>query len=299
MHDAFRMMAWGLTLVLAAGCRSAGSREGDEHAGHAAPEGGTVVASSLTAGIPAGGAGAKARIAASPRHAEWVTIASGVTPGDSIRAWVVYPQRRDRAAVVVVIHEIFGLTPWVRGVADQLAADGFIAIAPDLLTSKNIPGSPTDPDPEAARAAIRTLDAAVVQKQIAAVAAYGMRLPAARGKYGVVGFCWGGSTSFMHAVSAPSLGASVVYYGGSPPVERLSSVRAPVLGLYGENDQRVNATIAPADSALDAMGRIFEREIYAGAGHGFLRAQDDPANLEASRRSWPRTIQWFRLHLGA
>ena len=280
-------------------CRSAGSMDGDEHAAHAS--GSASTASQRVTGIPAGAAEAQARITVSPRHAEWVMIPTGVTPKDSVRAWVVYPQRKDKAPVVVVIHEIFGLSPWIRAVTDQLAADGFIAIAPDLLTSKNIPGSPENPSPDTARAAIRTLDGAVVQRQIAAVGAYGMRLPAARPKYGIVGFCWGGSASFMHAVSAPTLGAAVVYYGGAPSTPLLSSVRAPVLGLYAENDQRVNATIPAADSTLRAQARTFEKEIFAGAGHGFLRAQAEPggANLMASQKAWPRTIQWFRKYLGA
>jgi carboxymethylenebutenolidase len=225
---------------------------------------------------------------------------NGGTP-DSVRAWIVYPERRDRAPVVVVVHEINGLTPWIRAVADQLAADGFIAIAPDLLTSRTIPGSPEDPSPEAARAAIRTLEEATVQRQLTAVANHAMSLPAAVRRYGIVGFCWGGSTSFMHAVRAPQLGASVVYYGSSPQLELLSSVRAPVLGLYGEQDARVNATIPGADSAMRALGRTFEKEVYPGAGHGFLRAQDGQqgANLAASVLAWPRTIQWFRRHLGS
>jgi len=123
--------------------------------------------------IPAGSVEAKARLNASPRHGEWAMIATGA--GDSLRSWVVYPERRDKAPVVVVIHEIFGLTPWVRAVADQLAADGFIAIAPDLMTAKNLPGTPEDGPPSAeATAAIRTLDPAVVQRQLDAVAAYGL-----------------------------------------------------------------------------------------------------------------------------
>jgi len=136
--------------------------------------------------------------------------------GDSIRAWVVYPERSGKAPVVLVVHEIFGLSSWVRGVADQLAADGFIAIAPDLLTMKNLPAGPDSVLAPLAQVAIRTLDPAWVQKQLDAVAQYGMSLPAAERKYGIVGFCWGGSVSFAHAAHAPGLGASVVYYGTSP-----------------------------------------------------------------------------------
>jgi carboxymethylenebutenolidase len=201
--------------------------------------------------------------------------------------------------VVLVVHEIFGLSSWVRSVADQLAADGFIAIAPDLLTMKNLPDGPDSVVAPLARAAISTLDPAWVQKQLAAVARYGMSLPAAEKKYGIVGFCWGGATSFAHAVSSPDLGASVVYYGTSPTAADLQSVRAPVLGLYGGSDARVNATIPAADSALRALGRTYVYTIYPGAGHGFLRQQTgmDGANLAAARAAWPATIAWFRKYL--
>ena len=247
--------------------------------------------------LPAGAAEAEARLAASPRHGEWVMIGTGGT--DSVRAWVVYPERRERAPVVLVVHEIFGLSPWIRAVADQFAAEGFIAVAPDLLTSKNIPGSPLNPNPDSARAAIRTLNHDDVHRQLSAVARYAMALPAASPKYGIVGFCWGGAVSFAHATRAPELGASVVYYGTSPSAADLANVRAPVLGLYGEDDARVNATIAPADSAMRALRKTYEHETYTGAGHGFLRAQDgrEGANLEATKRAWPRTVAWFKQHL--
>jgi carboxymethylenebutenolidase len=248
--------------------------------------------------IPAGAGEVQARLAASPRHGEWAMVSAG--PGDSVRAWVVYPERRTRAPVVVVVHEIFGLSGWVRGVADQLAAEGFIAIAPDLLSGKGIPTGPDgDPVRDSAVAAIRTLDPAAVQRRLDATARYAMALPAALPRYGVVGFCWGGGVSFAHAVHAPGLGASVVYYGVSPATDSLPRVRAPVLGLYGDNDARVNATIAPADSALRALGRTYEHQIFPGAGHGFLRQQDgqNGANLQAARAAWPRTVQWFHRYL--
>jgi carboxymethylenebutenolidase len=248
--------------------------------------------------MPAGANEVQARLAASPRHGEWAMVSAGA--GDSVRAWIVYPERRDRAPVVVVVHEIFGLSNWIRGVADQLAADGFIAIAPDLLSGKGIPVGPDgDPVRDSATAAIRTLDPAAVQRRLDATARYAMALPAALPRYGIVGFCWGGGVSFAHAAHAPNLGASVVYYGVSPPREVLPNVRAPVLGLYGDNDARVNATIAPADSVLGALGRTYQHQIFPGAGHGFLRQQDgqNGANLEASRAAWPRTVQWFHRYL--
>jgi carboxymethylenebutenolidase len=219
--------------------------------------------------------------------------------GDSVRAWVVYPERSTKAPVVLVVHEIFGLSSWVRSVADQLAADGFIAIAPDLLTMKNLPDGPDSVLAPLATAAIRTLDPVWVQKQLDAVAQYGMSLPAAQKRYGIVGFCWGGGVSFAHAVHSPTLGASVVYYGVSPKTSDLSSVRAPVLGLYGGNDARVDATIPAADSALRSLGRTYSYTIFPGAGHGFLRQQTgmNGANMAAATAAWPATIAWFRKYL--
>ena len=273
-----------------------GHMEHQEHAAHA-PSPAAVV--SQQSGLPAGAADARQRLAASPRHGEWVMVKTG--PADSVRAWVVYPERRDRAPVVLVVHEIYGLTDWIRAVADQLAADGFIAIAPDLLTTKNVPADPEtgEPSRDAAVSAIRTLDPDDVHRQLRAVAEYGMGLPAAMRTYGIVGFCWGGGVSFAHAVRVPELGAAVVYYGTSPAPEELSAVRAPVLGLYGGDDARVNATVPPADSAMKALGKTFEYEMYEGAGHGFLRQQDgrDGANLAATRAAWPRTVEWFRRYL--
>jgi carboxymethylenebutenolidase len=243
--------------------------------------------------LPADAEHALERLNSSPRHGEWVTVTEGA---DTVKSWVVYPERPDNAPVVVVVHEIFGLTHWVRAVADQMAAEGFIAIAPDLMTTYNLPEGPDGPERDAATSTIRTLDPDVVQRQISLVADYAMQLPAAQQTYGVVGFCWGGSTVFNHAVAAPNLGASVVYYGTSPATETLASVQAPVLGMYGGDDARVNSTIPTADSALSAMGKRYEPVIFDGAGHGFLRAQGgrDGANLLASQAAWPQTVAFFR-----
>ncbi|CAN5854924.1 hypothetical protein BH23GEM6_BH23GEM6_23900 [soil metagenome] len=254
-------------------------------------------AAAMDPALPAGAAEASARIAASPRHAEWAMIDAG--NGDSVRVWIIYPERSDRAPVVLVVHEIFGLTHWIRAVADQLAADGYIAAAPDLLSGAGVPEDESGPDPDSARAAIRTLAPADVQRRLTAVASWATALPAALPSYGIVGFCWGGTVSFEHAANAPGLGASVVYYGTSPSEQDLMRVTAPVLGLYGENDARVNATIAPAEAVLRARRRTFQTEIYRGAGHGFLRAQtgQEGANMDATVQAWPSTLAWFRQHL--
>jgi carboxymethylenebutenolidase len=269
----------------------------DEHAGHDMAAGGTGSAQQAP-GIAPGAAEAASRLAASPRHGEWAMIPTAAGAKDSIAAWVVYPQRRDNAPVVIVVHEIFGLSTWVRSVADQLAADGFIAIAPDLLSIER-GGATTDTIATAtATTLIRNVTPDKMNAMVAAVARYGMALPAARKVYGIVGYCWGGSASFNHAVfNAPGLRASVVYYGSSPAEADIAKVKVPVLGLYGGNDQRVNATIPRADSVMKAIGGRYVSRVYAGAGHGFLRQQADTANAAAAKQAWPETVAWFRTYL--
>lgn len=220
--------------------------------------------------------------------------------GDGVDAWLVYPEREDPAPVVVVVHEIFGLTAWVRAVADQLAADGFVAIAPDLLSGLDVPaGDDGDPERETAVREVRALEPDEVHRRLAAVAAFAMGLPAATDRYGIVGFCWGGATSFAHAVRAAELDAAVVFYGASPDSAALSRVRAPVLGLYAGDDARVNVTVPPAAAVMQELGKPYEVRTYDGAGHGFLRQQDgrDGANRAASEQAWPETVRWFRAHL--
>ena len=282
--------------VAATNTRSAGAIH--EHASHEAHDAATLSLSFAQAtDIPASGANAAARIAASPRRAEWVTIRVG--PTDSVTAWVVYPTSAARAPVVIAIHENTGLTTWARGVADQLAADGFIGIAPDLITMRRTGDLRSEWSTDSGRAAIGTLGNDEAQRLLDGVAKYGMSLPEASQRYGVVGFCWGGARSFLHAVHSPTVGAAVVYYGTSPNAEQIASIKAPVLGLYGGNDARVNATIAPADSAMKRLGKTFEYHIFEGAGHGFLRGQEgaNGANAKASREAWPKTVAWLNQHL--
>jgi carboxymethylenebutenolidase len=280
----FGMAILGGTLAAAAAVRAA--------------VGGEPAGAGIQEILPPSGAEANERLAGSPREAEWVTIRVGE---DSVRAWVVYPAQRENAPVVVAVHDNRGMSNWIRGVADQLAADGFIAIAPDMLTMLPVARlADGESDPEGVRAVIGQVDQATRDRYTQAFGEWGTRLDGASEQYGIVGFCWGGSTVFAHAVAAPaSLGAVVVYYGGSPAPERLSTVRAPILGLYGEDDARVNQTVPPAEAALKEAGMIFEAHTFAGAGHGFTRSQEarDGANRRAVEQAWPLTVSWFREHL--
>lgn len=244
---------------------------------------------------------AKAALEKSPRHGEYVDIKlpSGGTP---IRAWVVYPERKDKAGVVIVIHEIYGLTDWLRGVGDQLARDGFIAVVPDLISGMGPGGGGTDS--VASRDDVVKLVRGITPEdgtaRLNAVRDWAMKLPAANGKTATLGFCWGGARSFAYAAAQPGLNAAVVFYGTSPEAAAdFAKIKAPVLGHYGGDDARVNTTIPPAEAEMKKLGKTFEPHVYEGAGHGFLRAQEDRegANLKATQKAWPRTIAFLREHL--
>ena len=243
---------------------------------------------------------AKAALSASPRHGEYVDVkVAGLdTP---IRTWIVYPERKDKAPVVIVIHEVFGLSDWIRGVADQLAREGFIAVAPDLISGlgPNKGGTDSVPTRDDVVKLVRSLTPEDTTKRLDAVRAYALALPAATKKSGTIGFCWGGSSSFAYATTQPDLNAAVVYYGSSPAAAALAAVKAPVLGNYGGDDARVNATIPPAEAEMKRLGKAYEPHVYEGAGHGFLRAQSlrEGANWKATQEAWPRTVAFLHLHL--
>ena len=247
-------------------------------------------------------AGAADALAASPRHGEWVDIELAGSD-QPIATWIVRPEGSADAPVVLVLHEIFGLTDWVRAVADRLAENGFVAVVPDLLSGLGPDGGGTASvasRDEVVRL-IRSLDPVDAMARLDAVRDHAVTLPATTGRVAALGFCWGGSTSFAYAVTQPLLQAAVVYYGSSP-VETADYhlVGAPVLGLYGGDDERVNATIPIAEREMARYGKHFETEIFAGAGHGFLRAQEgrQGANREASLRAWRRTIEFLRRYTG-
>ncbi len=251
-------------------------------------------------GLPPGEEQAKAALEKSPRHGEWADV-SLPEGGPRLRTWIVYPERKTKAPVVIVIHEIFGLSDWIRALADQLAKDGFIAVAPDMLSGRGPKGGGTESvaSRDDVVGLVRGLATEEVDARIDAVRAFAMRIPAASGKVATIGFCWGGGRSFGYATHQPALGAAVVYYGTGPEVASLAAVKAPVLGLYGGDDARVNATIEPVAAEMKKLGKVYETEIYDGAGHGFLRAQSgrEGANLRATQRAWPRTLAFLRKHL--
>lgn len=239
---------------------------------------------------------AKQAVERSPRHREWVTVKSG---DRNVSAFVVYPEVKNKATAIVMIHEIFGMTDWVQMAADEFAAAGYIAIAPDLLS-----GVSGLTDQNAIGKAIRDLPPAQITSDLNAVADYVSKLPASNGKVAVAGFCWGGGQSFRLATNRPSLAAAFVFYGTGPDSQdAVAAIRAPVYGFYAGDDARVGATVPKTEEMMKAGGRKFEPDTYAGAGHGFMRAGDAPpppadadsqtrdryaANKKARDASWAR-----------
>lgn len=279
----------------------------DAHAGHTAEQAPAAQsAGPRNPNLPPDAAEAPGQLKGSPRHGEWVDIKGADAP---LKSFVVYPERSDKAPVVIVIHEIFGMSDWVRGVADQLAKEGFIAIAPDLLSGKGPNGGGTDSLGDKVGETIRTLTPADVAARLNAVLAYGQSLPSSNGKTGVIGFCWGGSQTFGYAVAQPALAAAVPYYG-TPPMktvddkrvpdpDALAKIHAPILAFYGGADNRVTSTMAPTQAAMKALDKGFDPHVFEGAGHGFLRQQSgqNGANMKATEQAWPLTIAFFRRHL--
>jgi carboxymethylenebutenolidase len=295
----------------------------DDHTAHmsagdvAAPNA-SVGASQGVAGLPPSNNAAAARLAASPRHGEWVKVAWEPGSSDSLMAWVVYPStNRAKSPVVVVVHEIFGLSTWVRSVADQVAAEGFVAIAPDLISRVRGGPSTEELSGDSARKLIAGVNSTERNRGITAAARWAMAQASAAPRYAVIGYCWGGQTVFMHAINGGANGfaGGVAYYGlpymngAVPNADSLAKIAKPVMLLNGSKDQRIAAAMPALDSAMKALHKTYTGVNYEGAVHGFLRAQDDPkqpardqaeeaANLAAAKDAWPRTVAFLKRNLG-
>jgi carboxymethylenebutenolidase len=230
---------------------------------------------------------ARQRLAKSSRHQEWVKVKNGAR---EVNSFVVYPEVKNKATAVVVIHEIFGMTDWVQSLTDQLAEAGYIAIAPDLLSGMGPNGGGTSSltGNNAVGQAIRDLPPDQITADLNAVASYVAKLPASNGKVVVAGYCWGGSQTFGYATNNPNIKAAFVFYGSAPSATgqgqdpwqpdktALAKIQAPVYGFYAGNDARINATLPATVAAMTELKKTFEPVTYEGAGHGFMRAGDAP-----------------------
>ncbi|MGI8961981.1 MAG: dienelactone hydrolase family protein [Bryobacteraceae bacterium] len=231
------------------------------------------------------------RLEKSPRHSEWVTVKHD---GRSVEAFVVYPESTQKTPVVLVIHEIFGLTDWAKELTDELAEAGYVAIAPDLLSGMGPHKGRTPDFPEGgAVEAVSHLNPDQVTADLKATADYALKLPASNDKLFVAGFCWGGGQSFRFATNRSDLSAAFVFYGPPPDKEAIVRIKAPVYGFYGGNDARIDATIPATKDLMKEAGKTYEPVIYEGAGHGFMRAGEAPDASDPNRKA--RTDAWERL----
>lgn len=233
---------------------------------------------------------AKERVAKSPRHLEWITVSHDKR---DVKCLIGFPERKDKAPVVLVIHEIFGHTDWVQSVVDEFAAAGYIAIAPDLLSGMAPGGGGSAELGGSVTKVINTIPTPQLLADLDAAVAYALREPSCNGKLAVAGFCWGGGKTFLYATHNPDLAAALVFYGPAPKPEEMAKIHAPVYGFYGGNDARITTAVPSVAEQMKAAGKTFEPVVYDGAGHGFMRAGEDPndknpANKKARDEAWAR-----------
>ena len=291
-----------MAIVLVSTPAAAQKPAADPHAGHAmqAQQPAAPAAQPRNQNLPPDNAASTEQLKTSPRHGEWVDIKA--SNGVPIKSFVVYPERKDKAPVVIVIQEIFGLTDWIRGVADQLAKEGFIAVAPDFLSGMGPnKGGSQELGSQGSTQAIRNVTDDDKVRILNDVREYALKIPSANGKVGVVGFCWGGGTAFLYALKQPALNAAVSYYGPmSNDPSAYANAKVPVLGLYAANDNRVNANIDIAKAEMAKAKAPYEVHIFEGSGHGFLRQQagsaQAPGNMKATEQAWPLTVEFLRKH---
>jgi carboxymethylenebutenolidase len=261
-----------------------------------------IIALVLFAGFAPAQEWARTQLSKSPRHQEWITVKHD---GRNVEAFVVYPESKAKTPVVLIIHEIFGLSDWVQSLADQVAAAGYIAVAPDLLSGMGPGGGRTSSFPEGkVTEAVSHLDPGQVTADLQATADYAKKLPASNGKLFVAGFCWGGGQSFRFATNRSDLAAAFVFYGPPPmnpstheiDTDALKRIQAPVYGFYAGNDARIDSTIPGTVEAMKAAGKQYDPVTYEGAGHGFMRQGEAPdaseANKKARAEAWER---WKKL----
>jgi len=236
----------------------------------------------------------KQRLEKSPRHHEWVVVKNG---DRKVTCFVAFPEVKDKATAVLVIHENKGLTDWVRGVADQLAEAGYVAIAPDCLSGMGPKGGNTDAFASAGDATKAIGKLAQLPDQVTgdlnAAADYVLKLPACNGKLAVGGFCWCGGQTMRFATNRKDLKAAFVFYGMTALTkETVERIQCPVYGFYGENDARINDTIPETKELMKAAGKTYEPVIYKGAGHGFMRAGEESGASAENRNG--RNAGWER-----
>ncbi|MEP7454701.1 dienelactone hydrolase family protein [Phyllobacterium sp. SB3] len=216
-------------------------------------------------------------------------------PSGDIKGYLASPaESSGQLPAVIVIHENRGLNDHIRDVARRMALEGFVALAPDLLSSAG--GTPTDE--EKARGMISALDSKTAIAEAIASIDYVAKVKSSNGKVGAVGFCWGGGMVNDLAVNAPQLGAGVAYYGRQAKSEDVAKIKAPLLLQYAGLDTRINAGIDDYRKALEADGKAFEIHIYEGANHAFNNDTSAARyDKKAADLAWSRTVEFFKKNL--
>jgi carboxymethylenebutenolidase len=246
--------------------------------------------------LPAGTFSATSTLLHSTLRKEFVDLPVGEV---HLHTWVEYPTGAGKAPVVIVMQHGPGMDDWQRALADQLALQGFVAVAADLYSGLGPNGGNWDSFEgidAALRAAGKLMPEEAIRRYKAAYE-YGIKLARASGKVATVGFCAGGAYSFRFAGEVPEIDAAVVFYGTQPDANIMAKIKAPVLGFYGEDDARVTSTVESTVAAMKQLGKSYEPHIYPHATHGFLEFQDLAGNPAATSDSWARTIAFLNQHL--
>lgn len=240
---------------------------------------------------------AKDRIEKSPRHHEWVMVKHG---NREVNCFITYPEVKDKATAVVVIHEIFGLSDWARSVTDELAEAGYIAIAPDFLWGSVTNGGTEELSKSGGNIgrAIQSLPPDQITADLNAAADYVAKLPSCNGKVAVAGFCWGGGQSFRFATNNKDVKAAFVFYGPPPAPDAMAKINCPVYGFYGGNDARITATVPKASEDMKSAGKTYEPVTYEGAGHGFMRGGEEPNGRETDKKAHDEAWKRWKELLG-
>lgn len=282
--------------AMLAKAQASGGADGRQHAG-AAQQAVAANLSEKQPGIPANYYTAKSTVAHSKLRKEWVDIPVGDV---KLHTWIEYPEGNGKAGTVIVMQHGTGMDNWVRAVADQLAHDGFIAVAPDIWSGTGAGGGGLDSFQfvdDAIKAGVK-VGPDETMRRFKAARDYALKLPRSNGKTASLGFCAGGGNSFRFAGEVPDLNAAVVFYGTPPDEAIMSRIKAPVLGFYGENDARVTSTVPATITAMEKLGKVYEPHIYPKATHSFVMFQDAGANTAAIDDAWPRAIAFLKKHIG-
>lgn len=210
-----------------------------------------------------------------------------------VRGYLVLPKKANgKAPAVVVVHENRGLNPYIEDVARRVAKAGFIALAPDGLSS--VGGYPGNDDE--GRELQQKVDPQKLMNDFFAAIEFMMQHEGASGKVGITGFCYGGGVANAAAVAYPELAAAVPFYGRQPPAQDVAKINAPLLLHYAELDTRINEGWPAYEAALKKAGKTYEAYIYPGVNHGFHN-DSTPRYDKAAELAWSRTIAWFHKYL--